>query len=79
MWPAAEHVWAWFLELHAARGGGAGGLTGPVPIGYRDIADWAALAGVALQPWEVAALRAVDAAWLEWAGRQAEAAARRTA
>lgn len=51
------HVWRWFCELHATR---AHGQCGAFPIGFAEIAAWAALTGVRPRPFEVAALRAID-------------------
>jgi hypothetical protein len=52
------HVWAWFNELDQAR---AAGMAGPAPISYPDIAAFAALKREIIAPWEVDAIRAVDA------------------
>lgn len=61
----AKHVWEWFLELHAARSGSG---FGPNPIGYADIDAWARLSRRRLAAWEVAAIRAMDQAYLEVQG-----------
>ena len=55
------HVWRWFCELHASR---THGQFGAFPIGYGEIAAWAALTGVSPKPYEVTALRAIDDAFL---------------
>lgn len=55
--PEAAHLWEWFLDLHAARSPGR-------PLAWHEIAAWAALSGERPAPWEVRALRALDAAWL---------------
>ncbi len=54
---AASHVWAWFWELDGTRSAGMG-LS---PIGFGEIAAWAGLTGEIIRPWEVRALRAMDA------------------
>lgn len=59
--PEGEHVWAWFEELD--RGRGTGGF-GPATIGYLDVLAWAMLTGVLIRPCEVAAIMAIDRAWL---------------
>lgn len=51
----------WFGELSAARGGSGFGAN---PIGYAEINAWAALTGRDPLPFEVATLRAIDAAML---------------
>lgn len=60
------YLWAWFVELSAARSGNGFGEN---PIGYTEIAAWAALTGRDLTPWEVSVLRRLDAvtlaAWAE--------------
>lgn len=58
---ACAYVWTWFLELHAARGSNG---YGPNPIGFVELEAWARLTGRQPTPWEIAALRALDAAWL---------------
>ena len=58
---ACAYVWTWFLELHQAR---SFHQFGSNPIGYAELQAWAGLTGRRLQPWEVAALRALDRAWL---------------
>lgn len=50
---AAAHLWQWFLELRAANA---------APLTFSEIRAWAALTGQWPRPWEVAALRALDAA-----------------
>ena len=59
--PDAEHIWLWFLDLNAARGGGFGG---PNPITYEAMQAWIALTGIIVRPSEIQALRAVDEVWL---------------
>lgn len=58
---AGRHVWQWFVELHNVRGGNG---FGPMPVGYRDIRDWAALSGVEIEPWELRAIIAIDRTFL---------------
>jgi len=50
---AGAHLWRWFLELRAADA---------APLTFSEIRAWAALTGRRPRPWEVAALRALDAA-----------------
>lgn len=59
LWAAAEHIWEWFLELHAARPT----ALGPQPISYGEIAAWATVNRLSPQLWELDALRAVDGSW----------------
>jgi len=58
---ACAYVWTWFCELHAARGYHQ---AGPNPISYAELDAWARLTGRRLTPWEVAALRTLDQAWM---------------
>ncbi|MBF0375536.1 MAG: hypothetical protein HQL39_19265 [Alphaproteobacteria bacterium] len=68
---AVGHLWDWFCELNAARGGTG---FGPAPVGHVEIEAWARLTGRGPSPWEVAALRGLDLIALEIA---AEAVAAR--
>ncbi len=56
---AGEHLWAWFWTLDGGRGYG---LAGPLPLTYSDIAAWASLHGIEIQPSEVEIIKAMDAA-----------------
>lgn len=58
---SCAHVWAWFLELAAARSANGTSLN---PVGFADIDAWARLTGRRPTPWEVGALRALDTVWL---------------
>lgn len=56
--PAAlDYLWRWFIDLRAAG-------KADEPVGYGEIHAWRALTGARPTPWEVAALRALDNAWL---------------
>lgn len=55
------HVWAWFLELHQARGGNG---FGPSPISFRDLRDWTEMTRTRPEPWEVRAILKIDQAYL---------------
>lgn len=59
---AGAQVWTWFGELLEAR---AWSATGPQPIGYQEIAAWAALTRQQPTAAEVQLLRALDRTWLE--------------
>ena len=59
--PELAHVWRWFGELHATR---QHGEFGAQPICYAEIEAWARLTGTGIQPFEVAALLAVDNSFL---------------
>lgn len=65
----ARHVWDWFLELHAARGGSG---FGPSPISYMEIAAWGFLTKRRPQQWEVAAIRRLDHEYLQAASESQE-------
>jgi hypothetical protein len=64
----SAHVWEWFLDLHSARSGNG---YGPNPISYMEIWAWAKLKGIAVRAHEADMLRALDAAYLEEALRNA--------
>lgn len=55
------HVWQWFGDLSAARGGNG---WGPNPIGYADVAAWAALTRRDPTAAEVDLLMALDRRYL---------------
>lgn len=57
----AAHVWDDFLDLHRARGSNG---FGPAALRWGDMAAWAQVTGARLLPWEVGAIRALDAAYL---------------
>lgn len=59
---AGQHLWDWFWQLDAARGGG---MSGPLPLTFPDIQAWAKLLRLDVEPWEVVALRAMDNARLD--------------
>ncbi len=54
-------LWQMFLQLHSAR---SMSIDGPQPISYSEIAAWNALTGQQVTPDEVAAIRAIDRAFL---------------
>lgn len=62
-----ECLWQWFWELSAGRGHNG---FGPLPLTWPDVAAWAEISGITLQPWQAAVFRAMDAAWLEAAAKQ---------
>lgn len=57
-----EDVWAWFWELHQARGHTG---FGPLPLSWADMAAWAAVSGIGAAPWLIWLFRAMDRAWLD--------------
>ena len=57
-----EHLWQSFLQLNASRG--SNGM-GPAAIGPADLLAWQQLQGIALTPWEVGTLFALDACALK--------------
>lgn len=64
--PYARHVWAFFEELHRARGYTG---FGPLPISFRDIEAWQGLMGQRLDPWELRAILAIDAEYIASASK----------
>lgn len=57
----AAYLWGWYCELAAARNSNG---FGPVPLSFAEIDAWARLNARVLHPFELRALRALDAAWL---------------
>lgn len=57
----------WFLELDAGRTFGAS-MAGvhPNPLAWSEIAAWSRLTGINPDPWEIAALRAMDRVRIAW-------------
>jgi len=56
-----EYVWAAFLLLNHTRGQG---FSGPLPISYQEIIAWQQLTNESLLPWEVDAIKRLDAVYL---------------
>lgn len=56
------YLWDYFMELHAARPVGA---MGAGPLTFEGIKAWSDLTHRELSPWEVKALKDIDAIWLE--------------
>ena len=69
----AAYLWAWFCELHSARGSNG---FGPSSLSWRDLLDWAAVTGNKPHPWEVRAIRAIDRAFLVQAGKDSKKASK---
>lgn len=68
-------MWEWFADLSAARDFVLGyGVGLAQPIRYTEIAAWASLMRIKLEPWEVRALRLVDEAAREEMNRKRSAA-----
>ena len=57
----AEHVWRWFLDLHASRASGMG----PTALQYLEIKAWSDLTRTEIRPWEARALKRIDDEWLK--------------
>lgn len=55
------HVWSAFLFLSETR---AAGFSGPLPITYSEIKSWTELTGNYLSPWEVEAVKKLDAVYM---------------
>jgi hypothetical protein len=55
------HVWSAFLLLSETR---AQGFSGPLPITYSEIKSWIELTGNYLLPWEVEAVKKLDAVYM---------------
>lgn len=59
---AGRDLWRIFLTLSEARGFGQ---VGPNPVSFAEIEAWARLMRVPIAPHHVAAIRALDAEWLD--------------
>jgi hypothetical protein len=57
-----ELLWKWFMAIHKTR---QGGMAGPQPITYAEIAGYAAIARQAIEPRHVAILIAMDQTYLD--------------
>jgi hypothetical protein len=67
--PLLLHVESWWLELQGSR---ARDFGQPLPLTYQEIAAWSQLMDWQPQPWEVGAIRSLDAAFVAAAvGRDA--------
>jgi hypothetical protein len=55
------HVWSAFLSLSGTR---SAGFSGPLPITYSEIRSWMEVTGNYLSPWEVDAVKKLDAVYL---------------
>ena len=52
-----EHIWAWYLTLHTGRVPGA-------PLAFTEIEAWSRIYRIALTPFEIRAIKAVDVEFL---------------
>lgn len=60
-------LWGDFLELHNSRSFGPGG---PLRISFLDLDAYQRVRGFGLEAWEIAAIRAADAAFLGFKAEQ---------
>ncbi len=51
----AAHIWGWFWDLDPSRDAGNGAIS------FAEIAAWRDLTGEIIRPWEVRALKVMDA------------------
>lgn len=71
---AGQHIWNWYNQLSATRGGGFG----PAPITYQEIRAWSKLMQTRPQPWEIDLIMMLDRIWFEmWADRDKAESAKR--
>jgi hypothetical protein len=56
-----EYVWTAFLLLNNTRGQG---FSGPLPISYQEIDAWQRMTQNTLLPWEIEAVKRLDAVYL---------------
>jgi len=57
----AAHVWEWFCELQLGR---PAGMSGVEPIAWEAIDAWARCTDRDPEPWEVTAIKQMDATWI---------------
>ena len=60
-------LWGNFLELSHCRGATQ---AGPLPITFLDMDAWQRVRRVALEPWEIEAIRRCDMAFLKTLGKR---------
>lgn len=61
---ALAYIWEWFCELGSGRNCGMGAN----PLTWEAISAWCDLTGTRPAPWEVRAIKALDAAFLATTG-----------
>lgn len=61
LYPAVQHIWEWFCQLSATRGGGFG----PASITFAEIDAWARRLRIDPDPWEIEQVMAIDRIWLK--------------
>lgn len=66
--PEAAHIWGVYQDLDIARSSSG---FGPNAIPYVEILAYGALIGVVWRPWQIRALRALDAAFLSFCAERA--------
>lgn len=59
--PLVSHVWRWFLDLNQTRQAGMVDS----PLAWSEVESFARQMGLAMQRWEIRALRALDRLWLK--------------
>ena len=57
----------WFWDLSQSRGSTG---FGPARLSFSEIEAWSRLTGNNLKPWELKAIRAMDAAYMRWAAER---------
>lgn len=57
------YLWEWFWQVNQGRPVGPEGVQLPIPNG--ELRAWSDLEGITLQPFELAGLRALDAAYMK--------------
>lgn len=58
----AEYLLGWFWDISKGRGQG---FSGQPPLSSQEIKAWAELSGIKLEPFEFAAIRDMDRAFIE--------------
>lgn len=64
---AVRYLWDAFIRIRRRKGGG---LNGPAPLEWPDIAAFVTLGGVRLAPWEIRIVEDLDDLWLASISRE---------
>ena len=68
------YLWTIFAELHSGRGNNG---FGPLPLSYSEIDAWSRLTAQPLRPWEVAAIKRIDTAYIGHAATKSKEQSKR--
>ena len=66
--PEVAHIWGAYQDLDLSRSSSG---FGPNPIAYGEILAYGALLGVVWRPWQIRAIKTLDAAFLSFCAERA--------